>query len=176
VLFQPVLVIVRKSLVKKSTVSGLVLIMAGFIKKKYGLIFALVFLILGFPFVHYHPDNAHTHQSELSEHHHEGHFHSNELSGIVGLVTHDSSLPWQNEEHHPHSDTDADANYFELNLQKISSNPVKASKVIKNGTAQKSILIARPTLFHPVAISILAFQSSRFPDSPKERSPPFPFV
>lgn len=167
----------KKSLVKKPTVSGLVLIMAGFIKKKYGLIFALIFLVLGFPFVHYHPGNDHTHESELTEHHHDGHFHSNELSGFVDLVTHDSSLPWQNdEEHHSHSDTDADANYFELTLQKSSGNPEKSSKVIKNGIVQKSILIAGPTQLHPVAISILAFQSSRFPDSPKERSPPFPFV
>ncbi len=150
--------------------------MAGFIKKSYGLIFALVFLILGFPFVHYHPANAHTHQSELSEHHHEGHFHSNELSGLVGMVTHDSSPPWQSDEHHPHSDTDAGTNYFELNLQKSSGNPEKSSKIIKSGIAKKSILIAGPTLFHPVAINTPAFQSSRFPDSPKERSPPSPFV
>ncbi len=146
--------------------------MDGFSKNKNGLIFFLVILILGFPFVHYHPDNAHTHQSELVEHHHEGHFHSHELSGIVNLVTHDSPTPWQSEEHHPHSDTDAGTNYFEISLQKSSGSPEKTPRVIKSGNTGHPILTAGPVLFHPVPIDILAFQSSCLADSPKERSPP----
>ena len=146
--------------------------MAGFFKKKYGLIFSLVSLLLGLPFFHYHPGNTHTHQSELSEHHHEGHFHSNELSGFVGLIIHESPGPQQGEEHHPHSDTDTGANYFEINLQKSSATPVKTLKAFKSGNNQPPFLIPEPTLFHPVSFDILAFESSGFADFPKERSPP----
>ncbi len=77
---------------------------------------ALVSLLLGLPFFHYHPDKSHTHQSELSEHTHKGRFHSNELSAFVDLINHDSSNPWQGEQHHPHSDTDLGTNYFEATL------------------------------------------------------------
>lgn len=150
--------------------------MAGFIKRKYGLIIALVSLIMGLPFVHYHPDNSHTHRSELSEHTHKGHFHSNELSGFVELIHHDASIPGQNEDHHPHSDTDSGLNYFDVNLQKSSNNPAKAFKTFKNGNTQKSVVIAEPTLSHPISFNILTFESSRSADSPKERSPPFLFV
>jgi hypothetical protein len=150
--------------------------MAEFFKRKYGLIWAMVFLILGIPFVHYHPGNTHTHQSELSQHHHEGHFHSNELSGFVGLVVHDASLPGQSEGHHPHSDTDADIKYFEFNLQKTSANPEKSSRVIKTGITRKPVLITGPTFFHRVSTNLPATENSRLADSPKERSPPFPFV
>jgi hypothetical protein len=150
--------------------------MAKFGKIKYGLIFTLVSLLLGLPFFHYHPDNAHTHPSELTPHHHEGHFHSNELSGIVGLIHHQAPTPRQSEDHHTHSDTDADAKYFELNLQKSNGNPVKTFKVFKSGISQKAFLFAGPTLFHPISIDIPAFESSRLAGSPIERSPPFPFV
>lgn len=150
--------------------------MTGFVKRKNALTFALVFLILGLPFFHYHPDNSHTHASELSEHTHKGHFHSNELSGFVELIHHDSSIPIEGEDHHPHSDTDLGTNYFEVNLQKSNNNPVKTLKVFKSGNTQKPVLIAKPTSFHAVSFDILAFEGSGSADSPKERSPPVIFV
>lgn len=150
--------------------------MAGFIKIKYGLIFFLGSLLAGLPFFHYHPDTTHTHQSELSEHHHTGHFHSNELSGFVNLIHHDTSIPEQDEEHHPHQDTDTGANYFEVNLQKSNGNLVKTFKTFKSAHTQKSIIIAKSTIFHPISFGILAIESSGLADSPKERSPPFSIV
>lgn len=150
--------------------------MAGFVKRKYGLIFALVSLLLGFPFFHYHPDNTHTHQSELSQHTHQGYFHSNELSGFVDLIHHDTSSPLQGEEHHSHSDTDLDTNYFEVSLQKSSVNPVKTFKVFKSGNTQKPFLITEPALLHLISPCILDFKDSVLADTFKERSPPFPFV
>ncbi len=153
-----------------------ILIMAKLGKIKYGLIITLVSLLLGLPFFHYHPDIAHTHPSELTPHHHGGHFHSSELSGIVSLIQHHASVPRHSEDHHPHSDTDVGTNYFELNLQKSNGNPVKTFKVFKQAISQKAFLIAGPTLFHSVSTDIPAFENSHSADSPKERSPPFPFV
>jgi len=150
--------------------------MARFCKRNYGLVFALVALLLWLPFVHYHPDNIHTHQSELLAHHHEGHFHSHELNGFVQLIAHNSAKPLQSEEHHPHSDTDSGTNYFEANLQKTSVNPVKAFKIFKSGNVQKPFIISKPALFHPISFGILAFESFGLTDTPKERSPPFLFV
>lgn len=156
-------------------INWLVMIMAGFFKRKYGLTFALVSLILGLPFFHFHPDNTHTHQSELSQHNHKGHFHSNELSSLVDLITHDSSDSSQGEEHHPHSDTDTGTNYFELNLQN-SSNPLKTLKSFKSVNAQKSIVLAEPTLFRPILFNILTFEVTGSTDTQKERSPPFVII
>jgi hypothetical protein len=150
--------------------------MANFFKRKYGLIFALISLILGLPFFHYHPDNSHTHQSELSEHTHKGHFHSNELSGFVELINHNSSNPLQKDEHHPHSDTDTGTNYFDVNLQKSSVNPVKTFKLSKTGNVQKLLFISEPALVPTVSLGILALKSTDLSDTPKERSPPFLLV
>ena len=152
------------------------LIMARFFKRKYGFIFVLVSLLLGLPFFHYHSDNIHTHQSELSSHHHEGLFHSHVLNGFVDLIDHNSANPWPSEEQHPHSDTDTGANYFEVNLHKSSTKPVKTFKVFKSGVIQNPFFISEPALFHPVSFGILAFESSGLTDTPKERSPPFLFV
>jgi hypothetical protein len=150
--------------------------MADFIKIKHGLIFSLVALLLGLPFFHYHPDNSHAHQSALSEHHHEGHYHSNELSGFVGLINQGSTPLQQGEEHHPHSDTDTGANYFEVSLQKSGINLLKTLKSFKSGNTQKPILIAEPAFSHPLPIGLQARESSDSAHAPKERSPPFPFV
>jgi hypothetical protein len=150
--------------------------MARFCKRNYGLVFALVAFLLGLPFFHYHPDNTHTHQSELPPHHHEGSFHSHELNGFVELINQNSANPWQSEEHHPHSDTDSSTNYFEVSLQKTSVNPVKAFKVFKSGNVQKPFIISEPALSHFVSFGILAFESSGFSDPPRGRSPPFFFV
>ncbi len=150
--------------------------MARFTKRKYGLIFALVAFLLWMPFFHYHSDNIHTHQSELSSHHHEGHFHSHELNGFVELIDHNSTNSWQSEEPHPHSDTDSGTNYFEVNLQKTSVNPVKAFKVFKSGNVQKPFIISEPALFHFVSFGTLAFESSGLTDTPNERAPPCLFV
>lgn len=150
--------------------------MARFCKRNYGLVFALVGLLLWLPFFHYHPDNTHTHQGELPSHHHEGSFHSHELNGFVELINHNSANPWQSEEHHPHSDKDSSTNNFEVNLQKTSVNPVKAFKIFKSGNFQNPFLISEPALSHFVSFGILAFESSGLTDPPKERSPPFLFV
>jgi len=150
--------------------------MTRFFKRKYEFVFVLVSLLLGLPFFHYHFDNIHTHQSESSPHHHEGHFHSHELNGFVQLIAHNSANPLQSEEHHSHSDTDSGTNYFEVNLQKTSVNPVKAFKIFKSGNVHKPFIISKPALFHPISFDILAFESSGFTDSPKERSPPCLFV
>lgn len=150
--------------------------MAKFCKRNYGLVFALVALLLWLPFVHYHPDNDHIHQGELSPHHDEGHFHSHELNGFVQLIDHNSANPLQSEEHHPHSDTDSGTNYFKVNLQKTSVNPVKAFKIFKSGDVQKPLIISEPALSHLVSFGTLAFESSGLTDTPNERSPPFLFV
>lgn len=149
--------------------------MTGFSKRKYGLVFALVSLLLGLPFIHYHPDNSHTHASELSAHTHKGHFHSNELNGLVQLIDHASNGPTQND-HHPHPDTDSDSNTIEVNLQKSNHNSVKFLKTIKSGIIRKSFFIPKPTSFHPISYSDSSFESSVLTSPSRERSPPFPIV
>ncbi len=150
--------------------------MAGFVKKKYGLIFILVSFLLGLPFFHYHPENTHTHQSELSPHHHEGHFHSHELNGFVSLIDFTASNASQSEGHHHHSENNADTNDFEVNPQKSSLNPVKIFKVFKSGSVQKLFSISEPALFHSDTLDILALRSSVLADPRKERAPPSLFV
>ena len=150
--------------------------MVRFCKRNFGLTFVLVGFLLGLPFFHYHPDNIHTHQSELSPHHHEGHFHSHELNGFVQLIDHNSANPLQSEEHHPHSDTDSGTNYFEVNLQKSDIKPVKTRKTFKSGNTQKPFLVSGPTFFQIISTDNSAFE---IPDSTFisiERSPPLLFV
>lgn len=150
--------------------------MIGFAKRKSGLIVALAVLLLGLPFFHYHPDNSHTHPSELSQHTHQGHFHSNELNGFVRLIGHDAKTPWQEEEHHSHSDTDSETNYFEVTLQKSSVHPIKTFKTFKSGNTQKPFFVSEPASFHPFLQDLLDFEYSGLRDTPKERSPPLRFV
>lgn len=150
--------------------------MADFSKRIFWLIFPLVLLLVGLPFFHYHPGNSHTHHSELSPHTHQGHFHSNELSGFVELIHHDSANPWQEGEHHSHSDADTGANYFDFNLLKSNGNPVKSFKISKSGNVQKLFIAFEPTRVHFQPPDRITFESSGIADSPKERSPPFSFV
>ncbi len=111
--------------------------MISFYKKKYGLMFALVFLC-GFqffflPFIHYHPDNTHTHDAELTPHHHQGHFHSHELETLTHFIHHEDSPS----EGHRHSDNDGEHHHSDpfddtknLNLHKPKL--VKGTSVVKN--------------------------------------------
>lgn len=147
--------------------------MAKFCKGNYGLRFVLVAILLGLPFFHYHPDNVHTHSSELPSHLHSGHFHSQELHGLVDLIDHDADNSRQSEEHHSHPETDRDANYFDVNLQKSDLKPVKSLKTFKFGNTQKSLLVADSPLSHSVGTHRSVFKKSESSFFFIERSPPF---
>jgi hypothetical protein len=147
--------------------------MAKFCRKNFGLRFVLVAILLGLPFFHYHPDNIHTHQSELSPHFHGGHFHSQELHGFVDLIDHDADNSRQSEDHHSHSETDRDVNYFDVNLQKSDLKPVKTLKTFKVGNTQKSFLVSGSQAFHSVGTHRSAFKNYEFAFFFRERSPPF---
>jgi len=150
--------------------------MVKFCKRNYGLRFVLVAILFGLPFFHYHPDNIHTHPSELSPHLHGGHFHSQELHGFVDLIDHDADNSRQNEEHHSHPETDRDANYFDVNLQKSDLKPVKSLKTFKFGNTQKSLLVSSPPVSHSVGTHRSVFEKSESTFIFTERSPPFLFV
>jgi hypothetical protein len=147
--------------------------MAKFCRKNLGLRFVLVAILLGLPFFHYHPDNTHTHQSELSPHFHGGHFHSQELHGFVDLIDHDAENSRQSEDHHSHSETDQDANYFDVNLQKSDLKPAKTLKVFKVGNTQKSLLVSGSQVFRFVGTDRSAVKNSESTFIFTERSPPF---
>jgi len=130
--------------------------MISFYQKKYGLMFALV-LLCGFqffflPFIHYHPDNTHSHHAELTPHHHLGHFHSHELETLTHFIHHEDSLSEghhhadYDEEHH-HSDPFDDTKSVTLHKPKLE----KASTVIKKWDAFSFSTIAiseTSTLFY----------------------------
>jgi len=151
--------------------------MIKFFKRKYGLLFGLVFL-WGFQFVffpshHYHLEYFHAHSGELSPHQHQGQPHSHELEAFNHLINNHAPEPLQGEEHH-HSDP-FDNNHshnYEINLHKSSLKPEPPFKVVKNGDAQSNFIIAEPIPFSFVFPDNLLIESSSPPDRPKARSPP----
>jgi len=140
-----------------------------FYKKKFGLTFALV-LLCGFqffflPFVHFHPDNTHSHHAEISPHHHPGHFHSPELESLTNLLRNFAAS--QGEEHH-HSDNFDDSD--NINLHK--SNLVKGSSIVKIGNVNSYSLSTTPDLSSFINPNRDSIKSSGLPKSFNARSPP----
>jgi len=140
-----------------------------FYKKKFGLTFALV-LLCGFqffflPFVHFHPDNTHSHHAELSHHHHPGHFHSPELESLTHLLKNFAAS--QVEEHH-HSDNFDDSD--NINLHK--SNLVKGSSIVKIGNVNSYSISTTPDLSSFINPDRYSKKPSGLPKSFNARSPP----
>lgn len=151
--------------------------MITFFKRKYRLLFALVFLF-GFQFVffpshHYHLENVHAHSDELSPHQHQGQPHSHELEAFNHLINNHASEPLQGEDHH-HSDPfdDNHSGKYEINLHKSSLKPESPFKTVENGDIPNSFIIAEPVFFSFVFPDIIRIENSDPPDRPKERSPP----
>ncbi len=154
--------------------------MIAFFKRKYGFIFALIFL-WGFQFVfspshHYHLENIHAHSHELSPHQHLSSIHSHEFEAFNHAVNNYSLEPLPGEDHHSdpfdgnHSDT------YEISIYKSSLKPESPFQTVKNGNVQNNFILAEPILFFYVFPDALSIESSGLPDSPKERSPPAFFI
>ncbi|MBC8282476.1 MAG: hypothetical protein H8E32_01575 [Nitrospinae bacterium] len=141
--------------------------------------FALV-LLCGFqffflPFIHFHPDNTHAHITELSPHHHPGHFHSHELETLTHLISHGDLYEVGHhhsdpESDHHHSNTFDDTGFENINLFKPKLE--KESSVVIYGVANSDIIYKHSdpsSFFHPEILS------KRFP-APRNnfisRSPP----
>jgi hypothetical protein len=140
-----------------------------FYKKKYGLTSALV-LLCGFqffllPFVHFHPDNTHTHHAELSPHHHPGHFHSPELESLTNLLKNFKAA--QGEEHH-HSDNFDDSDNINLHNSKLE----KESSIIKVGNANNYSFLTNSDLSSSINPDRYSKNSPSLPRSFIARSPP----
>ncbi len=151
--------------------------MITFFKRKYGLLFGLVFL-WGFQFVffpshHYHLENIHAHSGELSPRHHQGHAHSHEVQAFRHLINNHTPEPLQGEDHHranPFGEDHSDD--YEINLHKSSLKPESPFKTVKNGDVQNRFIVAEPILFSYFFPNDLLTESFGPPDRPKERSPP----
>ncbi len=66
------------------------------------------------PFIHFHPDNNHTHPGEFDSHQHKGHFHSHELENIAHWANVHPSDPEADEPlHHSHSSPEHDTDQVE---------------------------------------------------------------
>ena len=144
--------------------------MISFYKKKYGLTFALV-ILCGFqffflPFVHFHPDNTHSHHTELSPHHHPGHFHSPELESLTHHFTKNSEAS-QGEEHH-HSDSFDDSDNINLHKSKL----VNGSSILKIGNTHSYSLSATPDPTSFINPDRYSKKPSGLPKSFIARSPP----
>jgi hypothetical protein len=137
-----------------------------FYKKKYGLTFALV-ILCGFqffflPFIHFHPDNTHSHHTGLLPHHHQGHFHSHELDHLIK-----SSEASQGEEHH-HSDDFDDSDGINLHKPKLE----KGSSIFKIGSANSYSFFSNSDLSSSINPDSYYKSSSGLPKSFIARSPP----
>jgi hypothetical protein len=140
-----------------------------FYKKKYGLTFALV-ILCGFqffflPFIHFHPDNTHSHHTELSPHHHPGHFHSHELESLTHLIK--SSEASHEEEHH-HSENFDDTDSITLHKPKLE----KGSSIVKIGNANSYFLFSNSDLSSSINPDRYYKKSSGLLKSFIARSPP----
>jgi hypothetical protein len=140
-----------------------------FYKKKYGLTFALV-ILCGFqffflPFIHFHPDNTHSHHTELSPHHHQGHFHSHELESLTHLIK--NSEASHGEEHH-HSDNFDDTDSINLHKPKLE----KGSSIVKIGNANSYSLFSNSDLSSSINPDRYYKKYSGLPKSFIARSPP----
>ena len=125
------------------------------------------------PFIHYHPETAHSHSKDADAHQHQGRYHSATLEAYAHLVNgHFSNQELDNHFHHSHSSEENDENdsaFFVL---------AKYSKPLKQGLTFQ--LVGHPIRFETsnllVSVSvdseIISFQS-RFSGSPhSSRSPP----
>lgn len=141
--------------------------------------FALV-LLCGFqffflPFIHFHPDNTHAHITELSPHHHPGHFHSHELETLTHLISHGDLYEVGHhhsdpENDHDHSNSFDDTGFDNVNLYKPKL--VKGLLIVNNGVANSDTIYTHsdPSSFsHPIVLSKI-YTSPR--NSFISRSPP----
>ncbi len=87
------------------------------------------------PFIHFHPENVHTHPGEIDTHHHAGHFHSHELENIAHWASIHPDDPEADEPlHHSHSSTEHDSDkveYHTLALHTFDKNSI----LVKTETA-----------------------------------------
>jgi hypothetical protein len=135
------------------------------------LVISLQFFFL--PFYHLHPDDHHGHQGELSPHQHDGHVHSHELESLAHFLNlHPEEARLDDKQHHSHSSSEHDSDFFEVNLHKTSLYPEKTFQ-LKKDTAFIGLRHGfEPSLvkYWPPGINLKP--KYRLPSSPKERSPP----
>ena len=116
------------------------------IKKFQGWLLALTcmlgiqFFLL--PLYHFHPDNIHGHQGQLSPHRHIGHFHSHELETLAHFSLardHDAGT----RTHHSHHPGDQEEEQIKSGFNKNTLKPQQAFRVLNNFTDYSLITFIR---------------------------------
>ncbi len=160
--------------------------MVSFLKRKNGWIFSLV-LLCGFqffflPFIHFHRDDTHSHQAELTPHHHPGHFHSHELETLTHFIQHknhghsdhEENHSSESDEEHHHTDPfdDTESDYINLHKPKL----VKGTSIEKKGESKSSFILTHSGSTFYIYTDLFPKHSSGLPKNYISRSPPSLFI
>ncbi len=151
--------------------------MPDFLKKKPKASFFLVLVLsLQFfflPFYHLHPDDLHGHEGELSPHEHEGHVHSHEVESIAHFLDfHGEEQEADEDHHHPHSSSEHDSDFFEVNLNKTTLYPKKTFQLNKDSAVIRVLNISEPSFINFLPQKASLKFNNNLPGPPKGRSPP----
>ena len=125
------------------------------------------------PFIHYHPETAHSHSEDADAHQHQGRYHSATLEAYAHLVNgHFSNHELDDHFHHAHSSEEydeSDSGFFIL---------AKYSKPFKQGLAFKQVghpirfEISNPLVFILTSSETVSFQPRFSRNTYSSRSPP----
>lgn len=146
-------------------------------KRKYGvksaMVFFLAFQIFLFPFVHYHPDNVHAHQGELSPHKHQGHFHSPGFEKLSNVIDPHFPEPVQEDgSPHSHPFSSHGVDFVALDLDKSSLNSGKILKKFKDLQVQSLRGLSTSVSSSPKILTLLNANVKVPIGLFQERSPP----
>jgi hypothetical protein len=150
------------------------------LKKKSPVFWKLILLGIAIPlfllpFIHYHPETAHSHHEGADSHQHEGRYHSATLEAYAHLVNgHFSDRELDDHFHHAHSSEDEDSNDSEYFLLAKNSKSFKQVLVFKQDSSFFGI--SNPGISVPVDSETLHFKSRYSRSNYSTRSPPVLFL
>ncbi|MBI4383698.1 MAG: hypothetical protein HY579_06650 [Nitrospinae bacterium] len=155
--------------------------MVDFLRKNPGVAFVVILLwgfqFFFFPFLHYHPGNAHGHEGALQPHEHKGHFHSHEFESVAHSINlHPSGPGLDKEHHHPHSAPEHDSDNYEVSLYKTGIQPEKHFQAVALENVFASFIIPERPSFHSVLAGVFIVPFPAYKDTRQERSPPSLFI
>ena len=129
--------------------------------------------LLLLPFIHYHPETAHSHSEDADAHQHQGRYHSATLEAYAHLVNgHFANRELDDHFHHSHSSEENEENGSGFFTLAKNFKSIKQSLIFKEVGRPLRFEFSNPLVFVPAGSETTSFQS-RFSRSPhSSRSPP----
>ena len=125
------------------------------------------------PFIHYHPETAHSHSEDADAHQHQGRYHSATLEAYAHLVNgHFSNHELDDHFHHAHSSEEYDESDSGFFILAKYSKPFKQGLTFKQVGHPIRFEISNPLIFILTSSETTSFQPRFNRNTYSSRSPP----